>query len=1085
MRIPTPVCAFAALVLARAATAQSVPPPAPRPAEAEQPLQLEAFTVTGSNIRRVDAESALPVSVVDRNELDARGASTLAELFETLGAAEISAITEINNGPQLARGDVASVDLRGIGSGSTLTLLNGRRVAPHPISMAENGVPSLAVNINSIPRAMIDRVEILRDGASAIYGSDAAAGVINNLVSRTYVGRGLTLKGSMTQHGGANDVGVTVFEGFKKGKTHVSLSLDYYHRDALAAHDRPYAANSDLRANRALPAPWNGLPLPDPSSTTGGVFARDNDFRNANAVNQWGQWQRGTIGADFLTFTGSRPAGNTGITTSTTPPTGVATMAADGMFYLWPSAAGVNFKQTAPSTNIDNPEVAAFSNWNKWKMLVPATDRVQFAAFVDRPINATLAAFGDLTFYRAYSRTGREPVNFKNTDDPGIYLPAANPWNPFGVRFYHPTGQPNADGTPRLVGAPADVSLWTGISPGQNTGGGFKPRVTEVRSYAWRTLGGLRGKFGQTWEWESAVVASGAQTHEFEHFQVRESKLRRALARTDATAFNPFPVTFKIQNNQIVVDRAFDNPETVLNEIYGDEDRYGRTELFMWDAKFNGRIGRFFTGGDIGIATGTEVRYETYRDGRAGYVGTNPPGSGSEFPFLREGDNDLLALSPNVPIRANQTIYAAYAETAFPFVTRENRVPFVQVLELTLAARFEHFSIHGQTTKPKASLVWKPAPWLKLRGSAAESFRAPNLVQTNITPLKRQFSADDPYRFDVTRLTSDGTVQRTSFRQGNQNLQPEEAKTWVAGFVLEVPKVRGLSVSFDYFKLNQNSVIENAGAAAAIDRDEVILDLATQAELAKGTPVDQIDLGSGTAGYKGSNKVIRRPVTAEDRALFAAYNARQTSNNSRRAPVGEVVSVIDDYLNLSGRDIQGYEFGVQWRGPKTRFGQFSFNGDATHYVLRRSKADEFSPELDELERNGRTKWRASASVSWRQGPVSAGWFTSYFGSFVDTSAATTEPIYRALGGPDYIRVFNDNGITRYLYRVEPAINHNAWISYRFERGAHRWLRGVTVRGGINNVFDTEPPLADEQYGYFTGSANARGRQFTMDVSKRF
>jgi len=176
---------------------------------------------------------------------------------------------------------------------------------------------------------------------------------------------------------------------------------------------------------------------------------------------------------------------------------------------------------------------------------------------------------------------------------------------------------------------------------------------------------------------------------------------------------------------------------------------------------------------------------------------------------------------------------------------------------------------------------------------------------------------------------------------------------------------------------------------------------------------------------------------------------------------------------------------VQWRGPKTRFGQFSFNGDATHYVLRRSKADELSPELDELERNGRTKWRASASVSWRQGPVSAGWFTSYFGSFVDTSAATTEAIYRALGGPDYIRVFNDNGITRYLYRVEPAISHNAWLSYRFERGAHRWLRGVTLRGAINNVFDTEPPLADEQYGYFTGSANARGRQFTMEVSKRF
>jgi outer membrane receptor protein involved in Fe transport len=1050
-----PLLALSFAALAALATAQTANPPAGASPAADEAIKLEAFTVTGSNIRRVDAETALPVTVIDKNELDARGAATMAELFETLGAAEISGITEINNGPQLARGDVASIDLRGIGSGSTLTLLNGRRMAPHPISMAENGVPSLAVNINTIPRAMIDRVEVLRDGASAIYGSDAAAGVINNLVSRSYVGRGLTLKGSMTQHGGANEASATIFEGFKRGKTHISVSLDYFHRDALAAHDRDWAKNADLRVSRALPAPWNGLPLTDPA--TGAAIARDNDFRNTNAVNQWGQWQRGTIQPDFLTFTGSRPTGNVGITTSTTPPAGVATMAADGMFYLIPVAGGgVNFKQTAPSANIDSAEVATFSNWNKWKMLVPATDRVQFATFVDHPINERLSVFGDLTYYRAYSRTGREPVNFKNTDDQGIYLPAANPYNPFGVRFYHPAGAPNADGTARLTGAPADVSLWTGISPGQNTGGGIKPRETEVYSNAWRVLGGVRGKIAEKWEWESAVVASGAQTHEYEHFQVRESFLRRALARTDATAFNPFPVTFKVLNNQIVVDKAFDNPNSVLDGLYGDEDRFGRTSLFMGDFKANGRLGRFFTGGDIGVATGAEVRYETYKDGRAGYVGVNPPGSGADFPFLREGDNDFLALSSNIPIDAAQTIYAGYAEVALPFVTRENRVPLVNALELTVAGRFEHFSIHGQTTKPKASLVWKPSQIIKLRGSVAESFRAPNLVQTNITPLRRQIGADDPYRFEVTALPSDGTAQRTVFRQGNQNLRPEEAKTWVVGAVVEVPRLRGLSFSFDYFKLNQNKVIENIGAAAAIDRDEIILDLATQAELAKGTAIGAVDLGSGTAGYKGSSRVIRKPVSAADRAAFDAYNARQTSNNSRRAPVGEVLSVIDDYLNLSGRDIQGYEFGVQYRLPKTRLGQFSFNGDATHYVLRRSKADELSPQLDELERNGRTKWRANASLTWRQGAVSAGWFSSYFGSFVDTSAATTEQIYRVLGYPNYIRVFNDNGITRYLLRVDPSISHNAWISYRFDRNAHAWLRGVTVRGGINNVLDRAP-----------------------------
>lgn len=1083
MRYPIPVCALLTAALAAAASAQSANPPPAAPAAAEQPVQLEAFTVTGSNIRRVEAETALPVTVIEKADLDARGAVTMSELFETLTAAELSGITEINNGPQLARGDVASVDLRGLGSGSTLTLVNGRRMAPHPISMAEGGVPSLAVNINAVPRAMVERVEILRDGASAIYGADAAAGVINNFVSRSFEGRTFTLRGSMTQHGGANEIGATLAEGFKKGKTHFSLSLDYFHRDALAAHDRSYSRNADLRSR--APAPWNGLPVGLPDGT---FAARDNDLNNRNNVNQWGEWQRGAIQANYLDFVGSRPAGNTGISTSTTPPAGVATMSATGMFYLYPQPDGsINFLQSRPSSNIDNAQnYGTQSNWNKWKTLIPRTDRWQFGLFADRPINDRISFFGDMMFYAARSFNGREPVNAKNTDDQGIYLPAANPYNPFGVRFYDPQGRPNADGTPRLVGTPADVSIYTGISPGQNTGGGFRPRSTEVFSYSFRVLTGLRGKLGDAWDWETALMYSGAQTHEFEHFQIRESRLRAALNRTDATAFNPFPVTFKIVNNLVTVDKPYQNPASVLDPLYDDEDRFGRTQLATWDGRISGRLWRLpFGGGQMGVATGAEVRYETYRDGRAAYVGVNPPGSGAQFPLLREGDNDFLALSPNVPIDAQQTIFATYAEVALPFVTRENRKPLIESLEVTLAGRYEHFSIFGQATKPKASMVWNPFRWLKVRGSIADSFRAPNLVQTNVAALKRQFSASDSYRSTVTNLPEDGSVQRTSYRQGNQNLKPEKSQTTSGGLVLEVPKVRGLSLTFDYFKINQNSVIQNRGAAATLAEDAILLQLATQAALASGTAADQIDLGSGTASYKGSSAITRAPVTAADRAAFAAYNARQTSNNTRRAPVGEFVSVVDSYVNLAGVDIQGYEIGTQYRTPQTRLGRFTFGAEATHYLLRRSQTSASTPVLDQLGRGGRVKWRANANLSWRLGSWSAGWFTSYFDSYVDTGAETTAQIYQALGGPDYIRAFNDNGVTRYLLLIRPVYQHNAWIGCRFDRSAKAWLQGTSVRLGMNNVLDTDPPLTADQYGFRTGAANPRGRQFTMEVSKKF
>jgi hypothetical protein len=116
------------------------------------------------------------------------------------------------------------------------------------------------------------------------------------------------------------------------------------------------------------------------------------------------------------------------------------------------------------------------------------------------------------------------------------------------------------------------------------------------------------------------------------------------------------------------------------------------------------------------------------------------------------------------------------------------------------------------------------------------------------------------------------------------------------------------------------------------------------------------------------------------------------------------------------------------------------------------------------------------ALAWRQGGVSAGWFSSYFGSFVDTSAATTEQIYRVLGYPDYIRKFNDNGITRYLLRVAPMISHNANVGYRFGTESHRWLRGVSARLALNNVFDRDPSLADETNAYVGGTANGGRRR---------
>jgi hypothetical protein len=143
--------------------------PAQSPTAADT-VKLETFNVTGTFLKRLEQEKALPVTVVNEADLKARGVATPAELFASIPQAGRIPISESQASGADARGDIATVSLRGLGSGNTLVLLNGRRLAPHPISMPEGtiGVPSMATNINTLPAAAIERIEVLRDGASAI-----------------------------------------------------------------------------------------------------------------------------------------------------------------------------------------------------------------------------------------------------------------------------------------------------------------------------------------------------------------------------------------------------------------------------------------------------------------------------------------------------------------------------------------------------------------------------------------------------------------------------------------------------------------------------------------------------------------------------------------------------------------------------------------------------------------------------------------------------------------------------------------------------------------------------------------------------
>src|SRR6185295_9553118 len=180
---------------------------------------------------------------------------------------------------------------------------------------------------------------------------------------------------------------------------------------------------------------------------------------------------------------------------------------------------------------------------------------------------------------------------------------------------------------------------------------------------------------------------------------------------------------------------------------------------------------------------------------------------------------------------------------------------------------------------PKFGANWRPVSWVMVRGSYNEGFHAPNLAQLFTGTLIRTVTGStDTYRSTVTNAITDGPSNRRSVASGNRQLQPETSTGKSAGFVVEVPGIKGLSVSVDYYEIRQKNLIASGGGIAD---DTAALLAATQAALARGTAIGQIDLGSGTANYQGDPSVVRLPVTAADITAFNTYNSTRAPGNQR------------------------------------------------------------------------------------------------------------------------------------------------------------------------------------------------------------
>lgn len=210
------------------------------------------IVVVGSQIKGAKNTAALPVTIVDEQQIAATAAVSGDELFRSipqLGDVTFNS-SYLPNSSNAARGDVGSVNLRNLGVGNTLVLLNGRRVVNHPTSRADdNLVPVLTYNTNAIPVFGLERLEVLRDGAAAIYGSDAVAGVVNTVLRTDFTGVqiegqvGYPERTSQTE----STVNLLVGTDIGKGRGNITLFANYTNRTPLRSSEQDYTASDDKR----------------------------------------------------------------------------------------------------------------------------------------------------------------------------------------------------------------------------------------------------------------------------------------------------------------------------------------------------------------------------------------------------------------------------------------------------------------------------------------------------------------------------------------------------------------------------------------------------------------------------------------------------------------------------------------------------------------------------------------------------------------------------------------------------------------------------------------------------------------------
>jgi len=784
-RLTTAVQVSLLLLLPGFAAAQdaTTPPAAPATQAAPaQPATLERVEVTGSRIKQTNRVTSQPIAVITRAQIDESGANSIGEFLQDLTASGKALNAKFNSsgnfgypkdGGGIGAGS-AQVDLRNLGSNRVLVLVDGIRWVNESSASGVSG----SADLNTIPLAIVDRIEVLEDGASAIYGSDAIAGVVNIITKKNFNGALVHTKYGSYGHGGDNtEADITIGGG--SDRFNGVFSASYVESKGISAAEW---SRSSVPTPGGGPAGSSGTPqgrfiFCDPSLATTSYGGCDADQAN---------WYDITLntGTTSPNYNGGDPTNGEDPRNIPPDPSNPNTNPAGGGTYH-----GFHFGSDG-------------FNFAPYNLLLTPSKRKSIFGSVNYDITESVALHAKMLYNNREStnQAGPEPIfvgPFAGTLGIAdfISISANNPYNPFGIDLCPVASPTCGNGTANfnfLTKRPVELG----------------PRVFTQTVDTWYVNLGLDGSFGASSSWNVDYVHSENKADQLFTNGFNLGHLKLALGDPTICAAVPGCVPLDLFGGE---GRPI-TPE-MFNYIEADQHDSSKQVLDLLTANLTGDL---WSMGDrhAGYAVGFEHRR---------YQGDFVPD-----PLRQSGESQDSAATL---VSASYHVNEVYGEL---------QVPWTSTFTTDFALRYSDYSTFGNATTGKLGLRWQPMEDLVLRGSYSEGFRAPNLgelhglTQFGATLVDPCGSATHPGPIDpsfaaacaaqgIPATFTQANTQIITFTGGNPDLQPEKSKNFNVGAVWSPSWAENLSWSrkldfeFDYFHYKVTDAIRAPDTQAVLN----------------------------------------------------------------------------------------------------------------------------------------------------------------------------------------------------------------------------------------------------------------------------